>query len=129
MPRKSIYFTDELLPRALEAAELDDRSLSSWVGLAVEAKLAASPAAPNAGTLAREIAAGASIDVRGVLSPDADVLRAASKLPKTRPADDDDGPVFARYVKNAAGRQVPVSTAGEIIKAEQLEAAKRKASS
>lgn len=76
MPRKSIYFTDELLPRALAAAELDDRSLSAWTMLAVEAKLAAGSAVLS-GEAERELMARAPTSV-----PDADVLRAASALPK-----------------------------------------------
>ena len=83
MPRKSIYFTDELLPRALAAAELDDRSLSQWVGLAVEAKLAAGPAQSMADVDPVLKSLPATVPTS---SPDADVLRAAAALPKTTPS-------------------------------------------
>lgn len=82
MPRKSIYFTDELLPRALEAAELDDRSLSAWTMLAVEAKLAAGP--PKGGCVSAEDGAAVMREMAAGMRPaDADVLRAAAALPKT----------------------------------------------
>lgn len=81
MPRKSIYFTDELLPRALAAAALDDRSLSAWTMLAVEAKLAATPA-PSMADVDPALKSPAPVPTS---VPDADVLRAAAAMPKSTP--------------------------------------------
>lgn len=96
MPRKSIYFTDELLPRALAAAELDGRSLSAWTMLAVEAKLAATPAewCGMPVVVSDEVPPG-TLGVMPTVVPDADVLRAAAVLPKSTPKPEEYTSVMA----------------------------------
>lgn len=41
MPRKSVYFPDEQLERAMQAAAADDRSFSKWVQRAIDRALTA----------------------------------------------------------------------------------------